>query len=79
MQDFRERHPDREIRQSFPVRGQVRGWFYRVEELPTGYWHVKGRDRFGQTVSFVGTSPEEVLKNAEDEARTLSAASAPTG
>ncbi len=71
MPDFRARHPDRDIRQSFPVRGKVRGWFYRVEELPTGHWQVKGRDRFGQTVSIVGESPEDVLKSAEDEARTL--------
>jgi hypothetical protein len=78
MRDFGGEHPDRGILQSFPVRGRVRGWFYRVEELPTGYWQVKGRDRFGQTVSFVGASPEEVLKNAEDEAMMLSAALVPT-
>ncbi|HSG97532.1 MAG TPA: hypothetical protein VLA11_06040 [Woeseiaceae bacterium] len=79
MQDFRVRHPDRDIRQSFPVRGEVKGWFYRVEELPTGYWQVKGRDRFGQTVSSVGTNPEDVLRSAEEEARTLSASLLPGG
>ena len=79
MQDIRARHPDHDIRQSFPVRGQVRGWFYRLEELPTGYWQVKGRDRFGQTVSIVGTSPEDVLRSAEEEARSLSASILPTG
>jgi hypothetical protein len=67
-------HPDREIRQSFPVRGRVRGWFFRVEELPTGYWQVKGRDRFGQTVSCLGSNPEEVLNDAESEALILSSA-----
>ena len=67
-------HPDRQIRQSFPVRGRVRGWFFRVEELPTGYWQVKGRDRFGQTVSCLGSNPEEVLNDAESEALILSSA-----
>ena len=66
------RHPDREIRQSYPVRGRVRGWFFRVEELPTGYWQVKGRDRFGQTVNCLGNNPEDVLNDAESEAMTLS-------
>jgi len=66
------RHPDREIQQSFPVRGRVRGWFFRVEELPTGYWQVKGRDRLGQTVSCVGEIPEKVLETAEAEAMSLS-------
>ena len=67
-----EQHPDREVRQSFPVRGRVRGWFFRVEELPTGYWQVKGRNRHGQTVRCLGTSPEEVLRDAEAEALMLS-------
>ena len=67
-------HPDREIRQSFPVRGRVRGWFFRVEELPTGYWQVKGRDLYGQTVSCLGSNPEEVLNDAESEALILSSA-----
>ena len=67
------RHPDREIRQSFPVRSQVRGWFFRVDELPTGYWQVKGRDRHGHTISCVGESPDDVLATAESQARQQSA------
>jgi hypothetical protein len=65
------RHPDREIRQSFPVRGRVRGWFFRVEELPSGCWQVKGHDRFGQTVRCLGSNPEDVLNDAESEALVL--------
>ena len=73
-------HPDRQVRQSFPVRGRVRGWFFRVEELPTGYWQVRGRDQHGQTVRCIGTSPEDVLKDAESEAMLLSnGAIVPTG
>lgn len=67
------RHPDREVRQSFPVRSQVRGWFFRVDELPTGYWQVKGRDRHGHTISCVGDSPDDVLAAAESQARQQSA------
>ena len=66
-------------RQSFPVRGRVRGWFYRLEELPSGFWQVRGRDRFGHTVNVVGASPEEVLSSAEDEAQLLSDALVPAG
>jgi hypothetical protein len=67
-----ESHPDRGIQQSFPVRGRVRGWFFRVEELPSGYWQVRGRDRHGQTVSVIGDGPEEALASAESEAQLLS-------
>ena len=67
-----ESHPDQRIQQSFPVRGRVRGWFFRVEELPSGYWQVRGRDRHGHTVSVVGNGPEEALASAESEAQMLS-------
>ena len=77
MRGFAARQADGSIRKSFPVRGRVRGWFYRVEELPNGNWQVKGRDRFGQTVKVVGSSPEEVLTSAENEAQLLNAGSVP--
>ena len=72
MEPIGESHPDRGIQQSFAVRGRVRGWFFRVEELPSGYWQVRGRNRHGQTVSVVGAGPEETLESAETEARLLS-------
>jgi hypothetical protein len=70
------KHPDRQIRQSFPVRGRTRGWFFRVEELPTGHWQVRGRDQHGKTVSCIGSSPEQVLNDAESEALLLSSGNA---
>lgn len=79
MEHCEERRPHHDIRQSFPVRGRVRGWFYRLEELPTGLWQVRGRDRFGQTVNVVGSTPEDVLKMAEDEAMMLSGGLTPAG
>lgn len=76
MDQAGESHPDRRTQQSFPVRGRVRGWFFRVEELPSGYWQVKGRDRHGHTVSVVGEGPEETLASAESEAQVLSSGDA---
>ena len=67
------RHPDREIKQSFPIRSRTSGWFFRVDELPTGYWQVKGRDRYGHTISCVGETPDDVLAIAETEAELQSA------
>jgi len=67
-----ESHPEQRTQQSFPVRGRVRGWFFRVEELPSGHWQVRGRDRHGQTVRVVGDGPEEALASAESEAQMLS-------
>ena len=72
MDHLGEVHPDREIRSSYPVRGRTTGWFFRVEELPTGYWQVKGRDHYGHTVMCVGANPEEVLLTAESQAEAKS-------
>ena len=67
-----EPHPEREIRNSYPVRGRTSGWFFRVEELPTGYWQVKGRNHHGHTVFCVGSDPEDVLATAETQAEAQS-------
>lgn len=73
--DFRvERHPDRNIKRSFPIRSRIRGWFFRVDELPTGNWQVKGRDRYGHTVICLGETPDDVLATAETEAQAQSLA-----
>lgn len=64
--------PDSQIRQSYPIRSRVYGWYFRVEELPTGYWQVKGRDRYGNKVVRVGDNPDDVLNVAEDAATEIS-------
>ena len=63
--------PDAQIRQSYPIRSRVYGWYFRVEELPTGYWQVKGRDRHGNKVVRVGDNPDDVLNVAENAAIEL--------
>ncbi len=78
--DYRETpHPDRRIQQSFPVRGRLRGWFFRVEELPTGCWQARGRDRYGRTVVSVDVEPENALLRAEADAQALCEQDATSG
>jgi hypothetical protein len=72
MDNIATRHPDRAVKQSFPIRSRIRGWFFRVEELSTGYWQARGRDRYGRTVSCIGENPEDVLASAETEAKIAS-------
>ena len=67
-----DRDPDSDIRQSYPIRSRIYGWFFRMEELPTGYWQVKGRDRHGHTLTQVGDDPEQLLAAAEAAASDLS-------
>ena len=60
------------VSRSYRIRNSVFGWFFRLEELPTGYWKIKGRDGHGHTVSLVGRNRDKILQIAEEAARGIS-------
>ena len=72
MQHEQQATPDFSVRQSYRIRNSVFGWFFRLEELPTGYWQIKGRDGYGHTVSLVGRNRDWILQIAEEAARGIS-------
>ena len=57
---------------TYRIRSSVLGWFFRLEELPTGFWRAKGRDVHGNTVNLIGSDPSRVLSIAEGAAREIS-------
>ncbi|MDJ0793329.1 MAG: hypothetical protein QNI98_03720 [Woeseiaceae bacterium] len=59
---------------TYRLRSSVLGWFFRLEELPTGFWRAKGRDLHGNTVNLIGSDPSTVLSIAEGAAREISEA-----
>ena len=61
---------------TYRLRSSVLGWFFRLEELPTGFWRAKGRDLYGNTVNLIGSDPGQVLSIAEGAAREISEAMA---
>ncbi len=61
---------------TYRIRSSVLGWFFRLEELPTGFWRAKGRDVYGNTVNLIGSDPGQVLSIAESAAREMSEAMA---
>ena len=56
---------------TYKIRSSVLGWFFRLEELPTGFWRAKGRDVYGNTVNLIGKDPGRVLTIAEGAAREI--------
>ena len=58
-------------RVTYRIRSSVLGWFFRLEELPTGFWRAKGRDIHGNTVNLIGSDPGRVLSIAEGAAREI--------
>ena len=61
-----------DTRVTYRIRSSVFGWFFRLEELPTGFWRAKGRDIRGNTVNLIGSDPGRVLSIAEGAAREIS-------
>ncbi len=61
---------------TYRLRSSVLGWFFRLEELPSGFWRAKGRDVYGNTVNLIGSDPGQVLTIAEGAAREISEATA---
>ena len=61
-----------ENRAIYRIRSSVLGWFFRLEELPTGFWRAKGRDEHGNTVNLIGSDPDRVMSIAEGAAREIS-------
>ena len=57
---------------TYRIRSSVLGWFFRLEELPTGFWRAKGRDVYGNKVNLIGKDPGRVLSIAEGAAREIS-------
>ena len=72
MQHAEQAAPDSSARRSYRIRISVFGWFFRLEELPTGYWTIKGRDAHRHTVSLVGRNRDKILQIAEEAARGIS-------
>lgn len=61
---------------TYRLRSSVLGWFFRLEELPSGFWRAKGRDVYGNEVNLIGSDPGQVLSIAEGAAREISEAMA---
>jgi hypothetical protein len=45
----------------YPIRDVIGGWFFKIEEISNGYYHVIGVDRRGRSVARDGINPDELL------------------
>ena len=61
-------HPDI-IQKTYPIKGSVAGWYFRVREISNGVWEVEGSDIYGRKIGKSGTEPQELLKSCEFDAK----------
>jgi hypothetical protein len=66
-----EKISELEILESFPIKGDVQGWYFRTTETSNGAWFAEGSDQWGRIVSATGGDPEQLLKDLSLQARKI--------
>ena len=66
-----EKLSEPEILESFPIKSEVPGWYFRTTETSNGAWFVEGSDQWGRMVSAKGGDPEQLLKELSSQAREI--------
>ncbi|WP_456426972.1 hypothetical protein [Rhodocaloribacter sp.] len=62
---------DTELSQSYPIKGEVTGWYYRITETSNNAWLIEGSDHWGRKILIRGDDPDNLIEQAEKEARNI--------
>lgn len=62
---------EREMLASFPIRGPLDGWFFRVTERSVGAFLAEGSDRWGRLISTTASDAELALEKCIEDARRI--------
>lgn len=52
---------------TYPIKGVIEGWHFRIEEISQGYFHVTGIDQWGRSVSRDGIDPDDLLLACKED------------
>lgn len=66
MKKLVQKLSDGELR-SYPLKGIIDNWFFRVDEISPGYYRVEGIDRFGRIISRDGIEPDKLIKECIED------------
>ena len=59
------------LKQEFPIKGQILGWYFRKREISNGAWAVEGTDQWGRRVHRVGDDPEKLISQCIIDAKKI--------
>ena len=71
MKQSIEKLSESELLESFPIRGEIDGWFFRIKEKSNNAWEAEGSDLWGRKVYCQGHDPEELLAEVKGMAVTV--------
>ena len=57
-----------EVLASYPIRGSVPGWYFKLEETSNGAWAAEGTDLWGRKVACQGSDENSALHQCQDMA-----------
>lgn len=60
-----------ELLKSYPIKGNVSGWYYRTIETSNNAWLVEGSDCWGRKLSIRGNDPDVLIQKAEEQASEI--------
>jgi len=70
MKQFVQGKSVAELLRTHPIESEVKGWFFRIEEVSNNVWEVEARDRYGHTVSKKGPEPDAIQREIEASLKT---------
>jgi len=60
-----------EILKSYPIKGKLIGWYFRVVETSNNAWEAEGSDLWGRKVQCSGFDPEALIAETVEMAKQL--------
>ena len=60
-----------ELLESFPIKGEIDGWYFRINETSSNSWEAEGSDLWGRKIYCQGHDPEELLAEVREMAVTV--------
>jgi hypothetical protein len=55
----------------YPRKGETPGWYFRIDEVSTGVYHVEGSDQWGRRASHTGSDPDMLWAECERDAAEI--------
>jgi Immunity protein 27 len=66
-----ERLSETDVRSQYPIGGEVKGWYFRLEEVSNGYWRAEGTDLWGRKVTCHGSDEASLVHECAALARQV--------
>lgn len=68
MQKKIQKQSEADLTSDFPIKSEVKGWYFKIVETSGGAYTIEGKDVWGRKIALQGSNPDELLTKANSEA-----------